>query len=119
MGYLFLTLALLFNATANILLKVGATRLGPIEGPGLVARVAGDGYLLAGVLLFALNVVLYTAALTRLDLSVAYPIMVAGGIVIVVSVSTLVLRETVTVVQSIGLVLLVLGIALVGQRSFA
>jgi multidrug transporter EmrE-like cation transporter len=119
MGYLFLTLALLFNATANILLKVGATRLGPLDEPGLVSRVAGDLYLLAGVVLFALNVILYTVALTRLDLSVAYPIMVAGGIVIVVSVSALFLRESVTMAQSVGLVLLVLGIALVGQRSFA
>ncbi len=119
MGYLFLVLALLLNATANVLLKIGATRLGPLEGPGLLARVAGDVYLLGGVLLFALNVVFYAAALTRLDLSVAYPIMVAGGIVIVVSVSALVLRESVTLVQSLGLMLLVIGIALVGQRSFA
>jgi multidrug transporter EmrE-like cation transporter len=118
MGYLFLVLALTLNATANVLLKIGATRLGPLAAPGLLGRVVTDVYLLAGLLLFALNVVFYVAALTRLELSVAYPIMVAGGILIVVSVSVFVLREAVTPLEGVGLALLVLGIALVGQRAF-
>ena len=75
-------------------------------------------YLVAGLPLFALNVVFYMVALSRLDLSVAYPIMVAGGIVIVVSVSALLLGEPIDVPQGIGLILLVVGIALVGHRSF-
>ena len=33
MGYLFLALALTLNAAANILLKIGATRLGGLEDP--------------------------------------------------------------------------------------
>ncbi|MDF2781414.1 MAG: hypothetical protein K0S96_1218 [Geminicoccaceae bacterium] len=119
MGYLYLVLALTLNAVANILLKIGATRLGGLEEPGLLGRLALDYYLLAGLLLFALNVVFYVAALTRLNLSVAYPIMVAGGIVIVGSVSVFALREAVTPLQTVGLALLVLGIALVGHRTFA
>ena len=119
MGYLFLVFALTLNAAANILLKIGATRLGGLEEPGLFGRLVSDYYLLAGLLLFALNVMFYFAALTRLNLSVAYPIMVAGGIVIVVSVSVFALREAVAPLQIVGLALLVLGIALVGHRSFA
>ncbi len=119
MGYLFLLLALTLNAGANVLLKIGAARLGGLDAPGLIARAATDGYLLAGVLLFALNVVFYIAALARLNLSLAYPIMVAGGLIIVVSASVLILRETLTVAQMIGLALLVIGIGLVGQRAFA
>ena len=68
--------------------------------------------------LFALNVVFYVAALARLNLSTAYPIMVAGGTVIVVGVSIFALREALTPLQMLGLALLVVGIALVGQRSF-
>jgi small multidrug resistance pump len=119
MGYLFLALAMILNAAANILLKVGANHLGDPLGPGLLGRLAMNYHLLAGLLLFALNVMFYFAALTRLNLSVAYPIMVAGGITIVVSASVLVLREAVTPLQAVGLALLVLGIALVGHRSFA
>jgi multidrug transporter EmrE-like cation transporter len=61
----------------------------------------------------------YFAALTRLNLSVAYPIMVAGGIVIVVSASVFALGEAITPLQAVGLALLVLGIALVGHRTAA
>lgn len=119
MGLLFLIVALTLNATANILLKMGATRLGDLDAPGLLGRLASDAHLLAGLLLFALNVIFYLVALTRLNLSVAYPIMVAGGIVIVVSASVLLLEERISLPQGVGLVLLVAGIALVGHRSVA
>lgn len=118
MGYLFLALALALNATANVLLKSGAAQLGTVGGPGLAGRLIGNHQLLAGLALFALNVVFYLAALTRLDLSVAYPIMVAGGIVIVVAASVLHLREVVTIPQLVGLGFLLLGIVLVAGRSF-
>jgi len=119
MAYLFLVLALTLNAAANILLKMGATRLGGLEEPGLLGRLVSNYHLSAGLLLFALNVVFYVAALTRLNLSVAYPIMVAGGIVIVVAASAFALQEDITPLQTLGLALLVLGIALVGHRSLA
>lgn len=119
MGYLFLVVAITLNAAANILLKIGATRLGGIDEPGFIGRLGSDRHLLAGLLLFALNVVFYIAALARLNLSIAYPIMVAGGMVIVVSAAVFALGEAMTPLQTVGLLLLVLGIALVGHRGFA
>jgi multidrug transporter EmrE-like cation transporter len=117
MGYLFLALALTLNATANVLLKIGAAQLGGLSEPNLVGRLITNYHLLAGLSLFALNVVFYVVALTRLNLSVAYPIMMAGGVVIVVSVSILFLQETVSARQMAGLALLILGIVLVAERS--
>jgi small multidrug resistance pump len=119
MGYLFLTFALLLNATANVLLKIGATRLGGLDEPNLAGRLITDYHLLAGLSLFALNVVFYVLALTRLNLSVAYPIMMAGGVVIVVAVSVLLLHEALTIRHAIGLFLLIVGIVLVAERSTA
>jgi multidrug transporter EmrE-like cation transporter len=118
MGYLLLAIALALNATANVLLKIGAARLGDPTAPGLIGRLLTNRQLLAGLVLFALNVVFYLAALTRLNLSVAYPIMVAGGMVIVVGASVLHLREAVDAPQVVGLLLLVVGIVLVARRSF-
>jgi len=117
MGYLFLALAVTLNATANILLKIGAARLGGLDAPNLIGRVASNYHLFAGLTLFALNVVFYVAALTRLNLSVAYPIMMAGGVVIVVSAPILFLQEAVTTRHMLGLLLLILGIVLVADRS--
>jgi multidrug transporter EmrE-like cation transporter len=119
MGYLFLAFALVLNATANVLLKIGATRLGGLDEPNLAGRLITDYHLLAGLSLFALNVVFYVLALARLNLSVAYPIMMAGGVVIVVAASVLLLHETLTIRQAIGLFLLIVGIVLVAERSAA
>lgn len=74
MGYVFLALALSLNAGANLLLKVGAVRFDLQEGP-LLMRTVTNPWLIAGITLFALNVAFYVAALQRLDLSVAYPVM--------------------------------------------
>jgi len=116
MGYLLLTVALTFNAVANILLKLGAGRLGALGEPGFTSRLLVNYQLLAGLALFALNVVFYAAALTRLNLSVAYPVMMGGSLFIVVTVSILLLREPVSATQMLGLVLLVLGMTLVTHR---
>jgi small multidrug resistance pump len=119
MGYLLLTLALILNAVANLLLKIGAERLAPLDAPGFAGRMLTNFHLLAGIALFALNVVFYAAALTRLNLSVAYPVMTAGGILIVVSASFFFLKEPVTLVQFAGLLLLVAGILLVTRQPAA
>ncbi|RCX32293.1 hypothetical protein [Thioalbus denitrificans] len=116
MGYLLLTVALTFNAVANILLKLGAGRLGALGEPGFAGRLLVNYQLLAGLALFALNVVFYAAALSRLNLSVAYPVMMGGSLFIVVTVSILLLREPVSATQVTGLVLLVLGMTLVTHR---
>ena len=118
MGYLFLIVALTLNAAANVLLKIGATRLGGIDEPGLLGRLVSDYYLLAGLLLFALNVVFYVAALARLNLSTAYPIMVAGGIGDRRLGLGIRPAGGLDAAPDAGLGLLVVGIALVGQRSF-
>ena len=116
-GYLFLALALTLNAGANILLKVGALRLEPLASPDFLPRLLTNYTLLAGLGLFALNVVFYAAALTRLSLSVAYPVMTAGAILIVVTASLLFLKEGITTPQWFGLALIVFGIILVTTRT--
>jgi multidrug transporter EmrE-like cation transporter len=116
MTHVYLVLAVVLNALANVLIKEGAARLGDLGDGHLVQRVLGNPFLLLGLLLFALNVVFYLAALTRLNLSVAYPVMVAGGLVIVVLGSAVWLRETVTALQWGGIGLLALGILLVTWR---
>jgi multidrug transporter EmrE-like cation transporter len=113
MTYFYLVVAMVLNALANMLLKQGAAHFGGLGEPHLVQRVLHNPPLLAGLLLFALNVVFYLAALYRLNLSVAYPVMVAGGLVIVTLGSAVWLRETVTVLQWGGIGLLTLGIVLV------
>ena len=116
MGYVFLTVALTLNASANLLMKMGADRLGAFEGPGMIKGVLTNYFLVGGVVLFGLNILFYVAALTRMNLSIAYPVMMAGGVLIVVSVSVLYFREALTLTQILGILFLMTGLVLVTHR---
>lgn len=115
MGYALLILALIFNACANVLIKMGSVQFAGI-GDNFWRATLGNWAFMTGLVLFALNVVLYALALSRIPLSIGYPIMTAGGIIIVTLVSVLYLREAVNMYQLAGLLMLMGGLILVVQR---
>lgn len=111
-GWAALFIALVLNAAANALLKAGSGALrGDISASTLVAA-ATNPYLIAGVILFAGNVICYALALSRLPLSLAYPAMVIGGLLIVTTASVLLFSESLTYLQAGGLALIVMGVTL-------
>ena len=119
MAYALLVMALLLNAFANTLLKMGASQLRDTADASLLLRLLGNPSLLLGLLLFVINVVCYVAALSQLKLSVAYPIMASGSLLVVVLSSAFWLGEAVTLLQWSGIALLLIGIVLVTWRSAA
>jgi multidrug transporter EmrE-like cation transporter len=114
-NFFLLGIALMLNALANVALKIGAARLPAWSEPGLVPRLVTNPYLVLGIVLFALNVLVYAATLARVNLSIAYPVMVAGSMIVVVILSVAWLREPVGAVQLSGIALLIAGIVLVTQ----
>lgn len=115
-AYIFLALAFTLNAVANVLLKLGAGRGLTLSG-GAAALIAQNWQFLVGLVLFASNVVFYFFALRALPLSVAYPVMVAMGFLIVNSYAYLALHEPVTLLQAAGYLLIVIGLTLVVARA--
>jgi small multidrug resistance pump len=109
----YLVAAFLLNSFANIFLKIGANsgaRLWPVKLP---ETLLDNKYLFFGLILFALNVFFYSASLKTLPLSVAYPVMVGMSFFLVNGYSAFWLGEKVTGMQSVGYVLIVLGIVVV------
>ena len=117
--YLFLVVALLLNASANILVKMAATKTGAEAGTGLSRALAAylSPWFIGGITCFGLNLMAYTLALQKIPLVVAYPIMVGSGYVIMVLVSRSLLGETLTWVQVIGAALILAGLVLILPRS--
>jgi multidrug transporter EmrE-like cation transporter len=110
--------ALVLNATANILMKYSALRTRePVAGAGLVEKLAARLHpaFVVGLVLFALNVFAYQAALRapRMKLSIAYPVMVSGGYLIILAVSWLLFRERLGAFQYAGVALILGGIWMV------
>ena len=100
------------NSIANILLKTAAVVPAP-DNPGLWSLITTYHMAIFGLILFALNVVLYFFALKTLPLSVAYPVMVGGGFLIVSTYAWLYFQEHVTLPLIFGYILIFVGVLLV------
>jgi multidrug transporter EmrE-like cation transporter len=81
----------------------------------LIKRMFEEGpWALAGIVLYAISAVFWLIVLSRVPLSVAYPI-VAVGYVVVVFYSWLVFKEEVRWISWVGLALIVVGVVLTAQ----
>jgi len=116
--YVFLVLALVMNAGANILLKMGSktARTLPPDA-SLLDKTFNflNPLTVVAIVLFAANVLAYRKALDAFKLSIAYPIMVSGGLVLVTAAAWAlpIFREQITPLQLAGIVLIAVGIWLV------
>ncbi len=113
---LFLILAILFNASANILMKHGVKTAPVAIDAGVssfVLSYLSNWQLLAGIVSFGIALVFYSKTLEKMQLSLAYPAMTSSGIVIVSLWSLLVLGERLTPVQYTGILLIIGGIWLI------
>lgn len=122
-----LGIALILNAAANLLMKVGASSAqaagGLVKG-GLVSSVKTvltSTPLVIGLICFALNAAFYMYALQSkaLKISIAYPIMVGGGYALIATVACLhpALAETMTRTQKAGVALVLVGIVLIASHA--
>jgi len=121
-----LIIALALNAAANLMIKFGMRALdtelsgaSALSGGviGLARLLFRHWILLAGLGCFALNVVFYAFALQKLAISIAYPIMVASGFGIIVTVAGFMLGERLTPAQWTGVAAILLGVVLVAKDA--
>ena len=122
-----LGVALVLNAGANLLMKVGMKTVhesGGILKDGAASAVwtiATSAPLVVGLTCFALNAVLYMYALQSpaLNISLAYPVMVGGGYAVIALVARFhpALRESLTMGQHVGVALVLVGVILIASQS--
>lgn len=107
--WLILALGVVFNAGANILMKFAANHAAGTS-QGLLVRLFTDPITMAGVACFGIALAFYTTALTKFELSVAYPIMTSIGLVMVFAFSILGFKESLTLYKVIGTLLVMAGV---------
>ncbi|MFL5252640.1 MAG: small multi-drug resistant family protein [Rhodopila sp.] len=107
------------SAVAQLLMKIGMTavRTGASGGSAdmLLAAVLNP-YVIGGLGAYGLSAVLWLLVLSRLPLSLAYPLVSLGFIVVVV-LSALILHEPVSVVRLAGVALIVGGVVVLGLSA--
>ena len=120
-----LLVALLLNATANIMMKVGMSKVQADGGllrsgaAGAIATIVTSPVLLFGLLCFALNALCYMFALQSkaLKISIAYPVMVGGGYAIIAAVGFLYLGDRLNAAQWTGVALILAGVMMVALQT--
>ena len=117
-----LAVALVLNATANLLIRAGAKGIaakypGEAAVPILVAMKAAivNPWIIAGVVCFGLNLAAYSYALTKLPVSMAYPIMVSVGYAIIVCGAAVWFAEKLSPWQMVGVGVILAGVWLVAS----
>ena len=120
---IFLAVALTLNATANLLIKAGAKAVEAEHGGGeavslLAAMRAApvNPWLIGGVACFALNLAAYYYALTKLPVSMAYPIMVSVGYAIIVCGAAVWFGEKMNAWQIAGVAVILAGVWMVALQ---
>ena len=116
MKWLILVCGILANASASVLIKVAM--LPPRRFPSLaepMAALANWPFWL-GLGLYGAAFLLYAAALARLPLHVAHPILTAGAVAMVALCSYVFFREPFHWTTGAGLVLVVAGVVLLTAR---
>lgn len=116
MKWLILVCGILANASASVLIKVAM--LPPRRFPSLtdpLAALANWPFWL-GLGLYGAAFLLYAAALARLPLNVAHPILTSGAVAMVALFSFVFFREPFHWTTGAGIVLVVAGVVLLTAR---
>lgn len=118
-GFSFLMAGVLLNAVAQLLLKAGTNALGVItltreNWPGEFGRMAIEPHFIAGVACYVISLVVWILGLSRVPVSIAYPMLSIGYVVNAIAAYYL-FGEPVTVARWTGIAFIVLGVWLVAK----
>jgi multidrug transporter EmrE-like cation transporter len=116
-SFILATFSVTLNALAQITLRKAMLSLGTVPPPitepiAFALAFLRNFFLWGGFACYAVSIVLWLAVLSSNQVSVAYP-MIAVGYVIVTALSFLVLGETIPPARLFGIVMICVGVLLV------
>lgn len=118
-AFAFLLAGVLLNAGAQLLLKAGTNTLGVItlsagNWPVQLGRLALEPHIAGGLACYAVSVVVWIIGLSRVPVSIAYPMLSLGYIVNAIAAQYL-LGEAVTLSRWMGIGLIIAGVWIVAR----
>jgi drug/metabolite transporter (DMT)-like permease len=118
-AYLLILSGVVLNAAAQLLLKAGTNAVGRFEfvaqniGP-VAWRLALEPHILGGVLCYVVSLVVWVMGLSRIDVSIAYP-MLSLGYVLNAAAAWYLFGEPLGPLRIAGIAFIVFGVALVAR----
>lgn len=116
-----LLLGILLNCSAQLLLKAGMDKIGyfaftlrNVVPVGM--QIAFNPYIIAGLSCYVISVGVWLMGLSRVDVSVAYP-MVSLGYVIAAVVAYFFMNESLSLTRVTGIFVILVGVYLVSRTG--
>ncbi|HEY5862376.1 MAG TPA: EamA family transporter [Casimicrobiaceae bacterium] len=118
-AFAFLLTGVLLNAAAQLLLKAGTNVMGVItltrdDWPDTLMRMATQGYFVTGVIFYGVSLIVWILGLSRVPVSIAYPMLSLGYVINAVAAHYL-FGEMITVTRWLGIGFIILGVWLVAR----
>jgi multidrug transporter EmrE-like cation transporter len=118
-AFAFLMTGVLLNAGAQLLLKAGTNALGVITLTrenwwDVIWKMGTQGHFVAGVACYMVSLLVWIMGLSRVPVSVAYPMLSLGYVINAVAAYYL-FGETVTVARWLGIGFIIAGVWLVAR----
>jgi multidrug transporter EmrE-like cation transporter len=114
--FLLILTGVLLNAVAQLALKASVTDMGPISitmdtALPVLSRLAVEPWLWLGFFCYGLSIVVWILALSRIDVSIAYPMLSIGYIVNALAAWAL-LGETLNTHRVVGIGVIIIGVVI-------
>lgn len=116
MKWLILILGIAANASASVLVKVAMLPPRKFPSPADPMAALSNWPFWLGLSLYGAAFLLYAAALAKLPLNVAHPVLTCGAVGAVAVLSVLYFKEPFHLSTGLGLALIVVGVALITAR---
>jgi multidrug transporter EmrE-like cation transporter len=120
-SFVLICLCVAFNTLAQVMMKSGLNAIGNISSNNgasniliMLLHFAQSPLIVGGVLCFVFSLSLWLMALSKLDLSVAYPMMSLGYVTTAVF-GYLILGESFSLSKIIGICVIIMGVYLVSR----
>jgi multidrug transporter EmrE-like cation transporter len=115
----YILISVLGGAIGQILLKTGMSQMGALTLSlnqlfNILWRMATNPFVVIGLGVYVMGTVFWLAALSRVDLSYAYPFASLSYIVMLIA-SILIFKENVTLLRLIGTLVVGLGVFLISR----
>jgi multidrug transporter EmrE-like cation transporter len=115
----FLLTGVLLNAGAQLLLKAGTNRLGVLslttdDWMATLTRIASEGHFIAGIACYVISVFVWILGLSRVPVSIAYPMLSLGYVVNAIAAHYL-FGEAVSAQRWLGIGFIIVGVYVVAR----
>lgn len=118
-SFSFLMAGVLLNAAAQLFLKAGTNRIGEFAFSldnvmPIGMRIASSPFILGGMACYAVSLVVWILGLSRVPVSIAYP-MLSVGYIVNAFLAYILFGESITAQKLVGIGFIVVGVFLVAR----